>query len=95
MKIKNNLPKLLSAAMSLVIICAGIGTAAFSAGAESAAANKTEVSSASGKSSEKKSENSSKGSSKSEKRRSITRKKQFMLLPTLREIPTRSASATG
>ena len=80
MKIKNNLPKLLSAAMSLVIICAGIGTAAFSAGAESAAANKTEVSSASGKSSEKKSENSSKGSSKSEKKAQYNKKETVYVI---------------
>ena len=36
MNIKKYLPKALSAAMSLVILCAGVGTAAFTAGAESA-----------------------------------------------------------
>lgn len=35
MNIKKNLPKILSVVMSLVIICAGVGTAAFTAGAES------------------------------------------------------------
>lgn len=48
MNIKKNLPKALSAVLSIVILCAGVGTAAFSAGAESAGAgtsvkdNKTE-----------------------------------------------------
>ena len=36
MNIKKNLPKLLSATMSLMILCGGVGTAAFTAGAESA-----------------------------------------------------------
>ena len=36
MNIKKYLPRALSAAMSLVILCAGVGTAAFTAGAESA-----------------------------------------------------------
>ena len=36
MDIKRKLPKIMSAAMSLVILCAGVGTAAFTAGAESA-----------------------------------------------------------
>ena len=36
MNMKKYLPKALSAAMSLVILCAGVGTAAFTAGAESA-----------------------------------------------------------
>lgn len=49
MNIKKNLPKALSAVMSLVILCAGVGTAAFSAGAESAGA----VTSAQGNKSEK------------------------------------------
>ena len=38
MNIKKNMPKLLSAAMSVMILCGGVGTAAFTAGAQSAGA---------------------------------------------------------
>ena len=41
MNIKKNMPKILSAAMSVMILCGGVGTAAFTAGAQSAGAAQT------------------------------------------------------
>ena len=41
MKINKYIPKVLSAAMSLMILCGGVGTAAFAAGAESTGASPT------------------------------------------------------
>lgn len=60
MNIKKNLPKALAAVMSIAILCAGVGTAAFTAGAESAGAsnsakdnNKTEKAESASKSEKK------------------------------------------
>ncbi len=73
MKKKKNAPKILSAAMSLVILCSCVGTASFSAGAESVGAttaasdkNKQDAKINNGEGNKEKSKNAEKSSAKAQ-----------------------------